>query len=161
MGHSHEQSSGSEPIYYLTLAFGAADLGLQANLTILSQLEDIDEEDEASEQVQEDVPHAMGTIRRERCSIFQPIKHAVYNPLSSQISSPLPPYRFGNSASSMIGSKAAEIVAGPLPTTDILRCVAGDSSVVNVQKIHVKRTGTDTKNFLYCNEVSVTQAKWV
>jgi hypothetical protein len=65
--------------YCLTLAFGAADLGLQANLTILSQLEDIDEEDEPSEQVKEDVPHAMGTIRHERCSIFQPIKHALYN----------------------------------------------------------------------------------
>jgi hypothetical protein len=31
--------------YQLTLAFGAADFGLQANLTILSQLEDISQED--------------------------------------------------------------------------------------------------------------------
>jgi hypothetical protein len=43
--------------YYLTLAFGAADLGLQANLTILSQLEDIDQEIEPSERVQVIIPH--------------------------------------------------------------------------------------------------------
>lgn len=49
----------------------------------------------------------------------------------------------------MMGRSACEIVSGPLPTTDILFCVAGERIDVKVQKIHVRRVGTETKNFLY------------
>lgn len=41
------------------------------------------------------------------------------------MSSPSPPYRLGNWDLSMIGKSSFEIVAGPLPTTLILACVAG------------------------------------
>jgi hypothetical protein len=42
------------------------------------------------------------------------------------------------------------MAAGPLPTTLILACVAGDKVFVKTQKIHVSTTGTETKNFLCC-----------
>ena len=52
----------------------------------------------------------------------------------------------------MIGKSSFEIVAGPLPTTLILACVAGDKAFVNTQKIHVSTAGTETKNFLCYRE---------
>lgn len=50
----------------------------------------------------------------------------------------------------MMGKSSFEMVAGPLPTTLILACVAGDKAFVNAQKIHVSTVGTETKNFLSC-----------
>lgn len=68
------------------------------------------------------------------------------------MSSPSPPYRLGNWDLSMIGKSSFEMVAGPLPTTLILACVAGDKAFVNAQKIHVSTAGTETKNFLCYRE---------
>ena len=64
------------------------------------------------------------------------------------MSSPSPPYRLGKCDLSMIGKSSFEMVAGPLPITLILACVAGDKAFVNTQKIHVSTAGTETKNFL-------------
>lgn len=58
-----------------------------------------------------------------------------------------------------MGNSSFEIVAGPLPTTDIFAWVAGERTLVNAQKIQVRRAGTETKNFLYYSRENVKYSK--
>ena len=61
-----------------------------------------------------------------------------------------PPYFFGSSFASMIGSSSAPIVFAPVPTTDIFASVAAERSGLKSQKTHVSSVGTLMKNLRDC-----------